>query len=129
MAQRLHLVPVHQLASLIFFFQLQGEQTVLAYSCRRSFRTVCMVLGVIACHCWSSNSWAEFWSFHYFFILPWSFPWNHLFRPPISDEEISCCGISYNSHGMVLFNAWCISLVFLEELSFFATIKTKMMVV
>ncbi|KAL6530558.1 hypothetical protein OROMI_028447 [Orobanche minor] len=33
-----------------------------------------MVFGANACCLWSSNSWVEFWTFHYFSLLPLSFP-------------------------------------------------------
>lgn len=83
--------------------KLQGEQALLAYSCRRSFDSVSMVFGVNSCCCWSANCWVELRSFHYFSLLPWPFPWHHLFCSPIPDEAISCRCISHNCHRMLLF--------------------------
>lgn len=94
----------HLLISFIhlLFSWLQGKQTLFAYSCRRSFCKICMVLSAFSCCGWCFDCCNELRSIHFSALLPWSFSWQHLFCSPIPHEEISSGSISYNCDGRIL---------------------------
>lgn len=81
------------------WFKFQGEQALFTYCCGGSFCPVSMVFGVIICNSRRYYCWAELWPVHHFPLLFWSFFGHHLFCSTTSNEEISCCSISYNCYG------------------------------